>query len=276
MTPKRFLARANAVRQVTMDRGVRLATCDLTPRRFAGRADLRRQAATNDVALAQLEYRLGLAPITAWRRAQYDEATRWLSERLDPLAQRLAQLGPRERRVAALAAWARAMAGDGSHLAIDIARLAAPEAIVDANATMNRRATARAANPDALAERRPGHALREHAERVARRAIKAAGFRVVTNGHKTLVEVVEPGEEGVCASADQVSSSAAGMPRTYCQVAYAITQSVHAWRVSTAILALGVLQGSGVVYLRDDLRVVQGRGTGLRVERRQGPQGGWR
>lgn len=264
-----------------MDKTERLVACDLIKKRFAGRAELRRQAERDSVALAELEYRLGLAPESAIEEARDADDDRkaraalremvgrtrvsgWLPAAVEDAREALGYLlapSAAERRAMAVRRYAQ---GIGSN----VARAAAPAACWAVDAIRAKRAERNHADP--LAKRRPGYARREIAERRAAEVIDAAGFREATHGHDTAIRVVAEGAEG--ASADSVTDwpnrLGVTLPNAY---KYRVTQSSHVWSVSTAILrpevrALNAAAPRGVVYLSTTVRVRQGRGTSLTVE----------
>jgi hypothetical protein len=253
--------------------------------RFVGRAVLESAAAGTgaraDVALADLRRRLGLSADDG----EQVVAARALSDALLATRRHLAPkliddllALPHDRR------WARVMrAAWNSKLPyrysadLDAIYTAAEQiaAIVDSVAYTRRKellaSRAIARKGDVLATRRPEHAVRVIAKRRLRELIGA--FRTSTHGAEVLVASVEPGEEGAESSTESVAPRDVGLPNAYARVAYHVTTSTHKWRVSRAILssevrALNDAAPRSVVYLRTDLRVRQGRGTALVVERR--------
>lgn len=133
---------------------------------------------------------------------------------------------------------------------------------------------ARRQGGDPLARREPGQARQRAALTLLRRALERAEFRAATHRHETVVRLVEEGAESASSSTTSVRPTTLGLPQAYAKVAYWVTTSLHEWQVSTRILG-APSAGRGVVYLSRELRVRQGRGTSLVVERRRGPRGGW-
>lgn len=220
------------------DKQARLAACDLVRTRFPGRAEMRRAATTDPVALATLEAMLGLAS-----QADLARATR------DYLRVALGMPG--------------ATSGQLRGAAIRAGLSVAGVAVIRAARTAARQ------TGDPIAGREPGHALSEHARRTAEALIRCAGFRTATHAHTWSVDVVEPGEEGASSVSGSMWASDAGLGRAYAARGFRVATSIHRWRVSPAILRPDVrgASGSGVIYLRPDLRIVQGRGTSLVTER---------
>jgi hypothetical protein len=246
----------------------RLVACSLVRTRFRGRAELERAAKRDPIALARLEVRLGLAPESAIRDAEDEEIEHHLRECVAiglSHAARLLALSRRERR-----GWA---ARDRLARGYPVLR----EIWERAEELRQERRERRSG--DELARRRPGNVARRVAVRRAEELYLFARFRGATHGHEWGVQVVERGEEGASSSTDQVHPQEVGLPAAYARKGYWVTQSEHTIRVSTEILCLDRewlrdQAGQGLLYLRHDLRVVQGRGTALRVER-LGPRGGW-
>lgn len=236
------------------DHEARLLACDLVRTRFPGRAAMRVAADTSpgtaprlaqSCALVRLERRLGLA-----------------------VASELTALAAVER-----AAVRRYATADRDPAARDLA----PEACAEIDALRVARLAPRG---DKIGARLPGHAQRVIVRRRAKALLRAASFRSATHAHTSRVLAVELGEEGAVSVSDSMPSAAAGMGAAYCSAAYRVATSSHTWSVSAALLSseVRILQAEaprGVVYLRVDLRVRQGRGTSLVVERRAGARGGW-
>jgi hypothetical protein len=260
--------------------------------RFVGRADLERAAgalpnghplyvARADVALADLRRRVGLTTddgeVVAAARILSDLDLAGHRRNAPALVDDLLSL-PHDRR------WARVMRAlpdsklpyrysadlDALYTAAEqVAILVDPAAYARRKGLRASRKVAR--EGDALATRRPEHAVRVIAKRRLRELIGA--FRTSTHGAETHVSSVEPGEEGAKSSTESVAPRDVGLSNAYSRVAYSVTTSSHEWRVSRAILsaevrALNDAAPRGVVYLRVDLRVRQGRGTSLVVEHR--------
>lgn len=114
-----------------------------------------------------------------------------------------------------------------------------------------------------------------------RNAYASAGFRGAAHAHEVHTSVVPRGQETARSSNGSTSSSAAGMSRAYCRKQWSVTTSSHVLAASAAILdadvvALNAAEPAGMLYLRTDLRVVQSRGTSLRLEHFGAVRGGWR
>jgi hypothetical protein len=259
-------------------RDIRLAACDLIKRRFAGRAELRRRAAYDAIALARLELALGLGTEEDVAAAQFDQATRELQRIVDygrfeavarrALAQRLlAAAGPAERRANAFAA------EKNEKLDLLLVVLGEAEHARIWDLRKSRRAARNNMGPrtgDPLARRKPHHMLRRYAAMIAERLISKADFRTATHSHEVEIAIVEPGREGASSSTAQARPSDVGLPNAYAKQGFFVTTSTHSYSISIdAILDPVVRQATtrGHLYLRPDLRVVQGRGTSLVVER---------
>ena len=129
---------------------------------------------------------------------------------------------------------------------------------------------------DVLATREPGNVRLRVTRAAFGRALKEAGFREAKHSHTRKVELVEAGEEGATSVSSSIWASEAGLGRSYQKVAYRVATSLHAWRVSPAILSVPREQrwDGRFLWLSPDCRVRQGRGTSLVCERRVG--GKWR
>lgn len=125
---------------------------------------------------------------------------------------------------------------------------------------------ARRSVSDPLAARQPGHYRRRAIQRRLRAALRVAGLRTTRHGHDTVVHVVAAGEEGATSTTLYASPQSLGLPRAYARVAYRVACSLHEWRVSERLLAAPPSE-RGFVYLAPDVRVRNGRGTSLVVER---------
>jgi len=117
-------------------------------------------------------------------------------------------------------------------------------------------------------------------EQAVMAAYRAAGLRRAAHAHEITVRVVACGEERASSDSGSVDASKAGLSKAYCRQAYRVATSAHTLHASVMILdpevvALNKGAPRGALYLRADLRVVQSRGTALRVERAT-PKGGWR
>jgi hypothetical protein len=283
-----------------VEQNVRLVACDLVRTRFAGRADMERAARQSEVGLVRLEMRLGLATeadLLAAERADADRRLRESVLRLPrvspdrPSDWRYGdgpQLGPwlpcrPEERLLALTieererVAARSYAIGGGYA--DIADSVAPRQVAAIRRVRAERA-ARRQGVDTIATRLPEYAARTIAARRLRELLAVAGYRTATHSHETLVRRVECGAESAASGTGSASPQSVGLPDAYARRAYSVTTSTHTWCVSRAILssevrALNEAAPRGVVYLRADLRVRQGRGTSLTVQHRTGVRGAW-
>ncbi len=213
-----------------MDKTERLAACDLVRKRFSGRAQLRRDAECDPLALAKLEAALGIATEAEYRRVLLAEC-RAIVESTTP--------------------WGHS-----------------PTARVHLEMLRAERAARRTADP--LARRRPGYARRKIARRRADEAIAAARFRKATHGHETTIRVVDEGHEGASSGTvtdwpDQLGVRVAKSYR-YRVTQSEHTWYVSAAILAPEVRALNDAAPRGVVYLSTTVRVRQGRGTSLTVE----------
>jgi hypothetical protein len=260
-------------------REVRLQAALLIPTRFSGRKELESLARQrDDVALAKLRQRLGFPgadqELVEAREAQinrdlYDKAHPFSgvedTQTMD--AKRLLTLSPKERLL-----WAHKNMGSS------LASLVAPTELFERHEKRTERIHAARAMKDPLAARGPLQAERVIVNKRLREVVERADFRTASHSHDETFEVVPPGQEGASSRSDAMSAS--GMSAAYRKKARFITGSTHAWKASRAILspevkALNSAAPTGVVYLRPDLRVKQGRGTGLVVEHKTGARGAW-
>ncbi|MCL2450289.1 MAG: hypothetical protein FWD17_15185 [Polyangiaceae bacterium] len=265
----------------------RLAACALVRTRFQGRATLEREAQRNDVALAELECRLGLATdedVIAARRAsvtrellriagQYSREYGCGADGCGPRCRHgravgylLASHEARERQ--ATIDYASAARDDDAR---QLARLVAPEAC----AAIARLREDRAARRPAPAPP-PGRILRRCARREWQQQCERARFRRATHEHRDAFRYVDVGREGASSESGQSWAAASAHAR----YRYPNATSAHTYAVSAAIVqpevrALNADVPTGVLYLAVDVRVRQGRGTSLVTERRRGARGGW-
>lgn len=264
----------------------RLVACALVRTRFAGRAKLEREATCDLVALAQLEVRLGLATAVDVEAARNEQATLDLRATIVVQSSR----GEVHHRDAA-EAFGYLLAGDdyaartrmavrryATRVETYVSRRVARAACATVDALRANRAKLRTV-VDPLAKRQPRAVEWIITARRAKELVAAAGFREATHRHSTTVQVCDRGSESASSSTDRARPADVGLGKSYQNAAFWVTTSSHTWHVSAAILspevrALNASAPRGVVYLRPDLRVVQGRGTALKVERR-GPKGGW-
>lgn len=247
----------------------RLAACDLLRTRFAGRAALRKEAGRDLVALARLEVRLGLAGEDAVERAAYEQATERLADiaaggggqEREQLARELLPLSHAER-------WTRAWRAYRERR-ISLVDAVDPGRAVTARDLAARRRDEHESRVDKLAQRRPGHALRTYARRVAKRLVELAGFRTATHWHDDKIVLVESGHESATSSIDRMSPRDVGLPNAYAKQGFTVAASSHTYQFSLQSLldkAVRHATRQGELYLRADLRVVQGRGTSLTIE----------
>jgi hypothetical protein len=132
---------------------------------------------------------------------------------------------------------------------------------------------------DPLAERTVGHGEREMIRGRLRKTILAGSyptrhvFRTASRSHKDVVVVVEPGAEKAITSTEIV--------RTHRHHSWTALTSQHEWHVSRTLLSKEVralnqrARQDKIIYLRPDLRVVQGRGIRLVMQKKTGTRGGW-
>lgn len=150
-----------------------------------------------------------------------------------------------------------------------------------------RRARAECRAGDLLRDRLPGHAIARAAARLAREgltqricaanpvlaamdaALACARFRETLHGSDTTIRLVPPGAEGAVSTTTTVNPRDVGLPNAYARKGFHVTTSQHVWAVSRAILDAPPAS-AGLLYLTPTLRVRQGRGTALVVERLDG------
>jgi hypothetical protein len=250
------------------ERHVRYQAALLAKGRFVGRAVLEHSARSCDLALAKLRLRLGFAgaeeEIAGAEEAIVQDKLQHHGEK----GQKLAVMPRRERLV-----WAHKHYGSESAL-MDI--VAGPELAARDKKHANR---VSARKGDVLASRKPRHAERVIVKRRAKQLVTSAMFSTATHGHTLTFEIVEPGAERAVSSTEKVRPSAVGLPNAYARKAFWVTLSQHDFEMSAEILSASVkvlndAAPCGILYLRADLRVRQGRGTALVMER-LGPKGGW-
>lgn len=254
----------------------RLASCALIRTRFAGRAELERSAMRSRVSLAKLEVRLGLATEDAILVARRERATILVTRLTGIYREAVGVLLVGEDYETREAQASREYALARSAARVAVAQATAPWLCdqIDVKRTARK---ALAAATDPIAARQPGHIIRVIALRRAREQVARCSFRTATHGHSEYFVRVVRGQEG--ASSDTVTDwpnrLGVSVAASY---KYRVTQSTHTWRVSPASLdpEVRALNDSThkAVYLSYDVRVVQGRGTSLTVQRR-GSKGGW-
>ena len=275
---------------------VRRAACALVKKRFAGRKDLERATdrdSRDTVSLVKLEIALGLATEDDLRESEAMRAEfalnkawadTWYKDPEIENGQRYIKWTPRGRTIAALlwleranrpAAAARLYASGGDK---QICQWVAFDACGAIDSLRLARKAARDRTGDKLFARMPGYAEHVIARRRAARLIKAAGFRGATHSHSWTIVTVERGQERAVSTTGSVRPQDVGLSNAYARKAFFVTTSEHVWYVSTAILTPDVRalneHAQDMVYLTTELRVVQGRGTSLTMQRR-GIKGGW-
>jgi len=120
---------------------------------------------------------------------------------------------------------------------------------------------------DPLKERKPGQSLERFVLEIFDRSLRRAGFRHASAGHETKIEYVSPGQAGVKEESTSIRPKGSGWWRL---------KSIHHWRVSSEILKVPATRDDGsrfdgkYLWLTPALRVKQGRGTSLVVERQRG------
>jgi hypothetical protein len=171
---------------------------------------------------------------------------------------------PRERMILALR-------GDLSPDVLAAVRTADIDAAEQVRADRRR---SQARDRDPLADRQPGKARFRAAYAKLKTALTTAEFRGCRNGHETKIVSVARGSEYARSATFEFSSRSVGMSAAYCRRQWHVTVSEHEIGWSTAILGAPV-SVPGCLYLTRDLRVRQGRGSSLVMERRRGPRGGW-
>jgi len=267
-------------------REVRLQAALLVPTRFDGRKDLEAMARQDDRALATLRQRLGFPgadqELVEAREAQINQdLSGWATSRVrsdahpfsgvetptSAEAKRLLALSPRQRLHWALQNKDPSMGG--------LATLVAGPELQARRSKHSGRVQAREFRDPlwaAWGRHVPLRAERTMIDKRLREAVENANFRTTKHAHTEAFEVVEPGQEGVSSSAGTMGARDAGMSKAYQRAARTVAFSEHRWRASRAILtpairALNSGWNTGLVYLRPDLRIRQGRGTSLVVER---------
>jgi hypothetical protein len=259
-----------------LDHQTRLALCRLVRTRFRGRADLERAASRGEeLALVELEVRLGLADESRLDEARLAAAARrWNCAEM--IGYLLCPTDHRARRAMAARRYATASETKRTWERIWIARALAPDECAEVDAKRAER-TRRRKLRDKLAERPPRYAEYVVVRRRAREAYERARLRSTTHGRTVYVGVVGPGCEGAYSSTDRCRPSELGLPSSYARKAYWVTTSHHTIYASREILRPEVqaLTEPGYLYLSPTVRVRNGRGTELVVERLN-EKGAWR
>lgn len=127
---------------------------------------------------------------------------------------------------------------------------------------------------DPVERRRPGNVAERYPRLALEAALRQAGFRTATHDHKTTISVVQPGEEGVRTESGHTKPT--WMSSAYQKKAFKVATSRHHWKVSTRIGRVRKKWDGKYLWLTPTLRVRQGRGTSLVVERHHDDPGGYR
>jgi len=120
---------------------------------------------------------------------------------------------------------------------------------------------------DPLKERKPGQSLERFMLEIFEKSLRRAGFRHASGGSKTVTTFVPAGQAAVKVEHGSVRKQGSGWWR--------LTVTRH-WRVSPEILKVPQARDDGsrwdgkYLWLAPDIRVRQGRGVDLVVERRRG------
>lgn len=132
---------------------------------------------------------------------------------------------------------------------------------------------ARARRPvDTLAERQPGNVPARALFAAFRKELRRMGFRTATHMHETHVLLVERGQERASSTNGTVSSRTAGKCNAYAKKAFYVATSEHEYRISADFWRVpkGERALAGKLYLSPTVRVRQGRGASLVMERLSG------
>lgn len=278
-----------------VSREARLNAALLVKKRFHGRAALEERAKfegyDGDYALAKLRMELGfpgaeqelhevLEDMVARDRARRLADPRTTERQIEllthgmPESESLAQA--QKRRVI----WCHRHAEDPSCAVL--AKYIAPEEMAARSALRQKRKSAASTNKDPIAARAPGHALAAQTRKVFLAALRKAGFREATHSHENKITLVDRGQdqEGVESRTSSISAQAAGLGRAYQKHARSVASSEHVWFVSPEILTpavqrLNALASEGTLYLRQDLRAKQGRGTSI-ITQHKTERGAWK
>ena len=120
---------------------------------------------------------------------------------------------------------------------------------------------------DPLKTRAPGQTVERFVLDIFEKSLRRAGFRHPSGGSKTVTTFVSPGQAGVKVEHGSVRKKGSGW--------WSVTVTRH-WRVSADILKVPQKRDDGSrfdgkhLWLAPDIRVRQGRGVALVVERRRG------
>ena len=124
------------------------------------------------------------------------------------------------------------------------------------------------AREDPLKSRAPGQTVERFVLDIFEKSLRRAGFRGASGGSKTVTTFVPPGQAGVKVEHGSVrKKKGSGW--------WSLTVTRH-WRVSSEILKVPAAREDGArfdgkhLWLAPDIRVRQGRGVDLVVERRHG------
>ena len=103
-----------------------------------------------------------------------------------------------------------------------------------------------------------------------------AAFRVATHGHHSTVHLVPRGGERAESGTSRARPAAVGLPAAYARKGFEVVLSRHDLYASVASLGEARVERRRVLWLTRTVRVVQSRGTALRVERvRRGAREVW-
>ena len=243
----------------------RLAACALVRGRFAGRAELEREARRDPVALARLEARLAMPGAEERLGAALEAQTeRRLAATPGEQASLILLSSGAERRRYAVRLYAR------GEITQQVAAIAAPDEVAAIDALRARRRDAAPPSSPAAPAAYRAHRVRQARAAIAT-AISAGVIRRAAHSHDDSVAIVVEGAEAAASTAGMTFSSAAGLSAAYCRKAYRVATSEHRWAVS---LDHRVAVVDGRLYLSPTRRVRAGRGTALVVEHLRAGSGG--
>lgn len=182
-----------------------------------------------------------------------------LAESGDATALRALELTEKQRAIACLR----------GELSPEADRAVRTDAVGAARQLRQKRIDAIVVGCDRLAQRKPGNVAARATKRALVAALWDAGFRHATHSHDETISIVARGQEGCSSESSSAWASDVGLPNAYSRKGFRVATSKHAWRVSAEIfrVAPGARAESGLVYLSPTIRVRQGRGTSLVVER---------
>ncbi len=119
---------------------------------------------------------------------------------------------------------------------------------------------------DALAIRSTGTVPSRAVRRELRRLYRVAGFRSASHAHHYHLAYGDP---WAWSRSGKVDSAAAGMSKAYCRKQYTVSSSEHQISSDASLFSTprAVRAGPGWIQLSPEVRVRQGRGTSLVVDR---------